>query len=80
MRQLIVFLESGPEQWEEGQNCDQIIDERGEYPIVKIYIKEKIRIYKGIPFALIVNRIEERGRKVGPVRPSSRPGTELRFG
>lgn len=60
MRKVIVFTLPEPEIWVEGKNCDQIMDERGEYPIVKVYVKDIIHIYKGVPFMLEVDRHEER--------------------
>lgn len=45
----------------EGDNCDRIDDARSQYPIVKVFIGEKVIVYKGFPYELEVDGIGSRG-------------------
>ena len=69
MRSITIYTADGPVVFEEKKNCDAIVDIRSEYPIVKIYIGERIQIFKGCPYKIEVDKLSDR-----PERPESTPG------
>lgn len=71
MRTVTIFTPEETKQFTEKENCDIIMDARGEYPVVKIYIGEKIHIFKGMPYTLVVDKLGDR-EESGGGRPQPR--------
>lgn len=61
MKTLEVYLKTGTVKFEEGQNCERILDRSDDYPVVRVFLKEKVLIFKGVPYMITTDKNDRFG-------------------
>lgn len=57
MRKVTIYAPDKVIQFEEKKDCQAIVDVRSEYPVVKVYIDDRIHIFKGLPYKIEVDKL-----------------------
>jgi len=60
MKTVEIYTHTGTVKFEEGVNCERILDRSDDYPVVRVFLKDKVLIFKGLPYTITEDKKDQR--------------------